>query len=364
MREDQRPVGGIRARAVFIGLVLLGGLAVSPSAPSQGGASTCLGLAVTIEGTGGSDEITGTPQRDSIDGRGGDDRINGVNGDDALCGGEGNDLLDGNDGDFVRLLGGPGADTLVGSAGRSRVTYEDHTLSVRASLDGASNDGSLGEGDNIRQNVEDIRGGFRNDVITGNGEANQLLGGPGTGRDFLEGGAGVDDLFGEDGDDELRAVDGVLDDLLNCGPGADLAELDLRDAGFLGQGEATVLGCESITIGAVDEGPNVRVSGRAARVTRSGTAPLRLSCPRRLSRPCRGRVELESAPRRGRPAGFGAERYRIAPGRTAVAAVELSSRALALVRRARSVRARATATERGNHGPKVTIQLLTLRAPR
>ncbi|MGH9877689.1 MAG: hypothetical protein ACRD5H_08625, partial [Nitrososphaerales archaeon] len=59
---------------------------------------TCLGYAVTIEGTAGDDIIAGTPGHDVIHGLGGNDVIAGLAGHDVICGGLGDDFLDGGPG--------------------------------------------------------------------------------------------------------------------------------------------------------------------------------------------------------------------------------------------------------------------------
>jgi pimeloyl-ACP methyl ester carboxylesterase len=76
-------------------------------------AQTCNGLAATIVGTAGDDEIVGTPGDDVIVGLGGSDRIQGLGGNDTICGGEGDDDLFGGAGDDL-LLGEAGDDVLVG----------------------------------------------------------------------------------------------------------------------------------------------------------------------------------------------------------------------------------------------------------
>ena len=89
----------------------------------------CRGMAATITGTSGADNLKGTPGADVIAGLGGDDKINGFGGNDVICGGagddkihgeEGNDYLDGGSGDDS-LRGGAGDDTLLGGAGADDV---------------------------------------------------------------------------------------------------------------------------------------------------------------------------------------------------------------------------------------------------
>lgn len=159
--------------------------------------------------------------------------------------------------------GGLGADTLSGGTSirfchagachpnADTVTYAPRTNNVFADADGAPDDGELGEGDNIRRNVEHIVGGSGNDVLLGTvlsgGGGNDVLrtdsvrgsfmrGGRGNDRllggremDFLEGGRGDDVLRGSRGTDWLwgqrgddRLVGGRGRDRLRGGKDADL----------------------------------------------------------------------------------------------------------------------------------------------
>jgi Ca2+-binding RTX toxin-like protein len=93
-----------------------------------------------INGTGGSDRLTGTALDDLIDGLAGDDVLKGAAGNDTLGGGSGNDILEGGGGNDTlgggsgndlleggagndRLDGGAGNDLLVGGDGRDRAAY-------------------------------------------------------------------------------------------------------------------------------------------------------------------------------------------------------------------------------------------------
>lgn len=52
---------------------------------------TCVGKAVTIQGTAGDDILVGTDGEDVINGLDGNDTIRGLRGNDIICGGDGND---------------------------------------------------------------------------------------------------------------------------------------------------------------------------------------------------------------------------------------------------------------------------------
>jgi Ca2+-binding RTX toxin-like protein len=126
-----------------------------------------------------------------------------------VIGGSGADTIVG-DADANRLDGGPGddrlrdgeasclgfcvansADVLIGGAGRDRTDYSARVDSVDISLDGVANDGAWGEGDNVL--TEDIAGGSAEDWLSGDTASNWISGGPGD--DWLTGGAGPDSLL-------------------------------------------------------------------------------------------------------------------------------------------------------------------------
>ncbi len=154
----------------------------------------------TLIGGGGNDVIAGSedlaafaafdayPDEDVLEGGDGDDTISGGAGNDSLLGGEGNDLLD----------GGVGADTLDGANGIDTADYSGATSTLTASLANAADNIGYALGD-VLTNVENILGGDFNDLLIGNGNANELTGG--LGNDTLVGGAGADSLNGGDGTD-------------------------------------------------------------------------------------------------------------------------------------------------------------------
>ncbi len=132
-----------------------------------------------IKGTKGDDDLVGTPGADDANGMAGDDTIAGGDGDDRLKGGKGADTLFGSDGDD-RLDGGKDDDTLYGGDGDDRLKG--------------------GHGDDL------IEGGLGNDRLWGNG-GNDILDG-GDGADELRGGAGDDLAFGGQGADTILGGDG------------------------------------------------------------------------------------------------------------------------------------------------------------
>lgn len=178
-----------------------------------------------VQGTAFDDQILGNDLDNVFIGSSGDDDLRGGAGDDKLFGVGGNDLLIGNagadhlggdngndrflasalpDGDD-EIFGGPGIDTMDYSArnagfGRSVI------------LDNQFNDGSVGEFDDVRKDVENL--------IGGTGADNLDVGTAGTGvPNAVNGGPGNDTLRTSDGDGLDTAVGGVSTDLCFTDPG-------------------------------------------------------------------------------------------------------------------------------------------------
>jgi Ca2+-binding RTX toxin-like protein/pimeloyl-ACP methyl ester carboxylesterase len=151
---------------------------------------SCGGLAVTIAGTDGPDNLVGTSGPDVIAALGGDDVVSANSGDDIVCGGAGAD----------RLLGARGADRLFGAEGNDV-------------LDGGDGADTLDGGDGTDQ----LLGGADGDALVGGADADTLDGG--SGRDTIDGGTGNDRLLGGSDNDSLRGGDG--DDTLEGGTGND-----------------------------------------------------------------------------------------------------------------------------------------------
>jgi Ca2+-binding RTX toxin-like protein len=180
----------------------------------------------SIVGGGGTDVLYGDDVSqldpgsgaDRLEGGDGDDTLNGGRGPDSLVGGPGNDALD------PGLGGAAENDILEGDEGDDRVSYGLRSAPVATTKDGVANDGQVGEGDDIRPDVERITGGLANDSVGGGADADVLDGGPGddtvngfagddelhgdgglsAGRDTVFGGPGNDRIYGEAGADTLR----------------------------------------------------------------------------------------------------------------------------------------------------------------
>lgn len=173
---------------------------------------------LNLNGTPGSDKISGKKGDDILRGFGGDDRLDGGKGDDKLFGGDGNDKLVGGQGDD-RLEGGSGNDKLFGdgkgsgsgSGGQSFNDYLDGGTGNDLLVGGQGNDTVLGgEGDDV------LYGDFGPGSGSGGGRGSGHGSGGGRGRghgsgsgsgdlqtfdDYLDGGAGNDKLFAQQGDD-------------------------------------------------------------------------------------------------------------------------------------------------------------------
>lgn len=117
--------------------------------------------------------------------------VEGTTSDDALIGTDFSDLLIGLAGDDV-LEGGSGADTLNGGAGNDTASYANSGAAVIVDLGAGSADGGDATGDSLTS-IENISGSDNDDIVTGDGRSNTLLGAGG--NDILEGGGGAMDIL-------------------------------------------------------------------------------------------------------------------------------------------------------------------------
>ena len=164
------------------------------------------GVTVRLRGGDGDDVLSGGSEADILDGDDGADRLDGAGGDD-------------------ELHPGPGADAIDGGDGSDTASFAYATTPVRADLAAAAPADPTGEGDAM-QRVESLAGGAGDDELRGDDGVNRLVGGGGrdrldgrAGRDDIRGGAAADILDGGDGDDVL--VGGTGADRLQGGPGRD-----------------------------------------------------------------------------------------------------------------------------------------------
>ena len=193
-----------------------------------------------VQGSAKSDVITGDAVANELEGRDGDDTLTASAGTDRLDGGDGTDTVD-----YSGLTGIDG---------------------VTITLNGAVDSVAIVQGgdDDTLNNIENVTGSIGDDVLSGDGEINQLLGG--AGDDVIYGGTGSDILDGGTHDtlgDELR-----FDDLNGVG-----VELDLvnNTAGFAADGstddftgfESYVLTQQDDTISGSDAADTVSSLGGA-----------------------------------------------------------------------------------------------------
>jgi Ca2+-binding RTX toxin-like protein len=214
----------------------------------------------TVTTGSGADTISGSFGADTISAGGGADTIFGHQDADTIDAGAGNDTIN----------GGAAADSMAGGAGSDLVDYAGSTA-VTVTIDAGANDGAAGELDDVRTDVEQVRGSSGDDTITGSNLTtvpNTLIGS--SGDDILIGLAGHDDLRGDKGSDTLQGganddrLDGGADaDDMDGGAGTDLvsyagklsgehvtADLDgLADDGEVGEGDRLDTTVENITGG-------------------------------------------------------------------------------------------------------------------
>ncbi len=223
------------------------------------------------------------------------DHASGGSGDDLIFMNWGNDTVDGGDGkDYIEgghdndvLEGGTGDDTLFGDEGERNGYYLDPALAARFRIDGddrifggSGDDQAVGNGGN-----DYIDGGDDNDLIFGdNGQEVEESPHYGldlevSGRDFLDGGNGIDEIHGGgdddiinggDGDDRLYGDNAQLsvglslyrnydgDDTIDGGHGDDLVVgMGGNDLMMGGEGNDTLIGDHTSAIAGMVSGDDI-----------------------------------------------------------------------------------------------------------
>jgi Ca2+-binding RTX toxin-like protein len=216
----------------------------------------------TIVSGMGPDELHGGPGNDTMQAFEGPDSVFGEDGDDSVSAGK--EEPEANAADTVD--GGPGFDQIPHVDADYNRGFDDD---VSVTVDGVNNDGEAGEGDNViavekfyivASHATFVGSGAGDDVfvegysslIRGMGGNDRLVaydgndtieGGDGDDyleggfmNDVLDGGPGVDQFVGDRterdvvaaGSDQIRARDGNPE-LVNCGIGADTAQVDASD---------------------------------------------------------------------------------------------------------------------------------------
>jgi Ca2+-binding RTX toxin-like protein len=161
------------------------------------GVDTLVGIE-KLYGSAHADVLTGNNGANSLYGGAGADKLYGGLGADILHGGEGDDLFD----------GGAGIDT---------VTFDGAATGVFIQLWLGAGPQQTGFGNDSFAGIENIVGTGHRDWIQGDASANRLYGGDGD--DYLNTWGTGDTLLGEGGDDVLTGT--VGDHILNGGDGSD-----------------------------------------------------------------------------------------------------------------------------------------------
>jgi hypothetical protein len=256
-----------------------------------------------------------------------------------------------------------------------------HALST-CTLNGSSLTGTTGNDVMCGTSQSDtMDGNSGNDVLFGNG-LNDFLSG-GEGDDTVDGGLSNDTLIGEagfdrlvggsgNGNDQLLFRDGSQDADMNrrggpsCGSGTDSMDIDLVDARVLAAtnhivgGPLLFLGgdCENVTVGAINEGPNVVISRRSLSVGTDGRAAVRLRCPASLTAPCAGELRIGRTKNSvGTP-----KAYSIDQGKKEDVSARLSQRVRNKLSQRGRITALVTSVEQGQFGEKTTVQTIKLIA--
>ncbi|HEY2636395.1 MAG TPA: hypothetical protein VGI54_03320, partial [Solirubrobacteraceae bacterium] len=181
-------------------LSVLGGIDNYTPDPTTGGAGDdVITGPSTIDGGPGNDTLTTTPgarpsgypaiDPDLVGGPGADVLVGPV-----TQGGPGDDTLTGTAGDDT-LAGGPGDDVMDGGPGEDVVSYADAARGVHVDLRHPDGAGAPGEHDRLK-GIEDVQGSPHADVLTGDAGPNVLDADQGGGADVVSGQGGRDTLWG------------------------------------------------------------------------------------------------------------------------------------------------------------------------
>jgi Ca2+-binding RTX toxin-like protein len=207
--------------------------------------NTEIGFAM-LNGDAGDDVLTGADSGDSLSGGDGNDRLVGAKGGDDMSGGAGNDTLVWNNGDGSDFIEGDAGndatevngsptlgDTLTLEPNAGRIKFRRTNL-VSFTLDAATEHfqvNGLGGNDSVSANdgvgaltLLSVDGGAGVDTVFGSDGADLLLGGEG--NDVLNGAGGDDRIVGDRGNDTMNG--GAGDDTLvwNNGDGTDVVNGD------------------------------------------------------------------------------------------------------------------------------------------
>ncbi len=243
---------------------------------------------ILLIGTEGDDVLQGTNLNDTIIGLGGNDILAGRGGSDILDGGDGEDTVRGGGGnDFIIGRSGQGNDFLNGEGGFDTASYLSANAPVIVNLTNGTAEGDASIGFDTLVDIENIAGGFGDDTLIGDENANRVFGSFGDnliegrgGNDTLLGGEDLDTLLGGEDNDTLvgelgnDSLDGGTgDDSLNGGGGKDsLSGGDGED--FVDGGGDDILNGDDdfdILIGGSGDDILIQHTERWCRDSRSGT---------------------------------------------------------------------------------------------
>lgn len=193
-----------------------------------------------IYGGEGNDNLTGNALNNLLRGGPGNDALSGLAGDDTFDEKTGWDtssppavadatLTSGND----TLVGGLGVDTADYSLRNTELVITmDGNATTPSANDGIDSDadGTAEETDDVYDDVENLVGGLKADILSGNALDNDIKGGADddtisglAGNDNLDGAAGDDAISGGAGDDTIDGGTGQSAKYLTCGAGDDIA---------------------------------------------------------------------------------------------------------------------------------------------
>lgn len=330
-------MGGVpgKIRFAMLAALLVAAAFAAQAVAAGGGAEAeeearCMGRLATIVGTEGDDVIHGTPGRDVIDGGNGNDEIFGSLANDLICGGPGDDVIHGGRGnddlqgatgaDRVfgdlgddKVVGGPGADDDVsgglgidvvnGGPGNDDLVHGDYgydrmsggagigdIASFATAVAGGKGSGvwaslrahrAYGDGHDKLFGFESLEGSAFRDTLVGNGQANDINGGPGD--DTLIGGGGSDTLEGGQGSDKCSGAPGRT----TCGKeappqGSAYVQVDEAPDGGGGVQIVGAAGRDDISVAFDEVTETLGVSADARLAAGFGCEPLdpkQLTCP-------------------------------------------------------------------------------------
>ncbi|MCO6490875.1 MAG: hypothetical protein J5I98_20825 [Phaeodactylibacter sp.] len=161
----------------------------------------------TISGGNDNDTIYGRDGNDTLNGDAGNDLIFGGTEDDTITGGDGNDYLYGEEGDDIIIMDA-GDDYINGGDGTDLLYFNynyDLDITINSLTSITSNVQDIGT--DTFENIEGIKAGSGNDEITITYTTGAIVY-SGAGNDTINGGIGVDYLYGESGVDTISGGDG------------------------------------------------------------------------------------------------------------------------------------------------------------